>query len=359
MVSKIKSILFFVGTCLFSVNTWAQNDIVGGEPAIKGEYPWLLNMKLDGRHICGATLLTPEWVLTAAHCVIGVDENDPGLKLIANDYRDLLGEIGEERLSVDKIFIHPAFRNVEAGFDIALLHLRVPSVQSAFATLPPDGDTLLSAHGNSCSLLGWGIRDTFRQVFADTLQLGNSQIMTHAVCNDANHYNSFLINTNVLCASPDRSPVVTGSLGDSGGPMLVDNGGKWVQVGITSHGFPGSGWGTPKHPAVYTMVSKYISWINTVTGLNTGLSDKQSNAEKFRMVNEDGGVFLYYRNPDMQRVIRLVLIDQMGRTFSEEELVIPCCQSGKIALRNLKTQGIWSMIIKEGDKITTLKYSIF
>lgn len=359
MVNKISIILFFVGTCLCSVNAMAQNDIVGGEPAIRGEYPWLLNMKLDGRHICGATLLSPEWALTAAHCVIGIDENDPGLKLIANDYRDLSGETGEERLSVEQIFIHPAFRNVESGFDIALLRLKSSSKQTSFVTMPPDGDTLLSANGAICRLLGWGIKDTFGQAFADTLQLGNSKIMTHKTCNDADHYNSFLINTNVLCASPDRSPLITGSLGDSGGPMLIDNDGKWVQVGITSHGFPGSGWGTRKHPAVYTMVSKYIGWINTVTGLTAGINRLSNNLQGINMVYESGALFLHYRNPESQKVLQILFIDQLGRALMEEEVIIPCCSTGKMALQKITAKGLCSIIIREGKNTISLKLAIY
>ncbi len=361
LIMKKGSLSFFlsVAASLFGLSLSAQNDIVGGEPATKGEYPWVLNMKLDGRHICGATLLSPEWVLTAAHCVIGIDETDPGLKLIANDYRDLSGETGEERLSVEKIFIHPAFRNVESGFDIALLRLKASSKQTSFVTMPPDGDTLLSTNGAICRLLGWGIKDTFGQTFADTLQLGNSKMMSHKTCNDADHYNSFLINSNVLCASPDRSPVVTGSLGDSGGPMLIDDGGKWVQVGITSHGFPGSGWGTLKHPAVYTMVSKYVSWINTVTGLTTGMDRQPNKIQGISLVYESGELFLHYQNPESQKVLHILVMDQLGRALREEEVIIPCCSSGKIALQKITATGLCSIIIQEGKNTTSLKLAIF
>ena len=47
----------------------AAPRIVDGDVAEKGEVPWQLSMQLDGSHICGAVVLSPEFVLTAAHCL--------------------------------------------------------------------------------------------------------------------------------------------------------------------------------------------------------------------------------------------------------------------------------------------------
>lgn len=46
-----------------------ENRIVGGQPAGVNRYPWMARLVYDGTFHCGASLLTKEYVLTAAHCV--------------------------------------------------------------------------------------------------------------------------------------------------------------------------------------------------------------------------------------------------------------------------------------------------
>uniref|UniRef100_K1Q6C7 MAM and LDL-receptor class A domain-containing protein 2 n=1 Tax=Magallana gigas TaxID=29159 RepID=K1Q6C7_MAGGI len=46
-----------------------QNMVIFGREAQNGEYPWQISLWYSGRHICGGSIIDPQWVLTAAHCV--------------------------------------------------------------------------------------------------------------------------------------------------------------------------------------------------------------------------------------------------------------------------------------------------
>jgi len=50
--------------------------IVGGEEATPNSWPWQVSLRYDGRHICGASLVNQDWVVSAAHCVY--QSSDPG-----------------------------------------------------------------------------------------------------------------------------------------------------------------------------------------------------------------------------------------------------------------------------------------
>lgn len=43
--------------------------VVNGEDAAQHSWPWQISLRVRDRHICGGSLIKPDWIVTAAHCV--------------------------------------------------------------------------------------------------------------------------------------------------------------------------------------------------------------------------------------------------------------------------------------------------
>ncbi|XP_048458986.1 transmembrane protease serine 2-like [Rhincodon typus] len=129
--------------------------IVGGQVAAPKEFPWQVSLHLNNRHICGGAILTPDWVITAAHC--GERHPFPSHWLV---YGGILQQSETHVInprSVDKFIIHEKFNKVNKDYDIALLKLKSPFMFSDSirpVCLPNYGQTFPT--GSICWISGWG-----------------------------------------------------------------------------------------------------------------------------------------------------------------------------------------------------------
>jgi len=274
---------FFVvatSVCLLVEGRPAGNGpkIVGGKDAVDGQFPYHLEIEYFGslgwKHMCGATLVTPFYAITAAKCVNTINVINlrvwAGL-LVREDY--IL--TNAQQLSISNIKVHEDYNEFLSGLphDIAVLRFAwaadISRSNIDVALLPPD-DTNEYLQGG-CVIIGWG-RFSLEQTFASTLQYAETQTISNEDCRDRmlGQDGKDILNTHI-CTMSDPLGVGVCS-GDSGSPLLcgaseAQPDPKYV-VGISSWTVIVNGYCNENYPSVFTRVSKYLDWISTnVPGL--------------------------------------------------------------------------------------------
>ncbi|KAF4516915.1 hypothetical protein B566_EDAN008004 [Ephemera danica] len=210
--------------------------IIGGRPAIRGRWPWqvaVLNRfrVLSHPHeaFCGGTLVAPQWVLTAAHCV------RKRLYVKIGDHNLQETEGSEIELRVEDTVVHPNYDPDTVDNDLALLRLPGTGVRldryRGVACLPRAKHPL-PVH-KMCTIIGWGKRRPSDAVGTKLLHEAEVPIVPNEVCREV--YEDYYITSNMFCAGHPRGRMDS-CAGDSGGPLLCNVAGRWTIYGITSFG---------------------------------------------------------------------------------------------------------------------------
>jgi trypsin len=237
-------------------------EVFGGQPADVGEDPWMAALVLDERWepnpfwglVCGGSLISPDTVITAAHCIYGAP---PGAADVIVGTRDLLPAVGE-RIQVRRYRIHPGWDFFNLRNDVAILQLAHPvSVGTPIPVAAP-GDEALWAPGTMARFTGWG-EDEVREPVS-RLQEAEAPTLSDLDCRT--RFGPAFRGSTMVCAGdvgPDSDGTVSPCFGDSGGPLTVpDGGGGRLLVGLVSWGFA---CGDPNYPAVFTEVSTVYDFV--------------------------------------------------------------------------------------------------
>lgn len=213
----------------------ASNAIVGGADTPDGKYPFVasIQFKDEGttplqRHGCGASLIANDWVLTAAHCLVGTAPSNIDVivgRTRLNDRRQ--GQV----LRVQRIVLHPDFLSTLAP-DVALLKLDRAATGIPPINLVPRENPLENSL-KRINVIGWGntARAPAPDVRPEILQQGKLPRMDDAQCTAIVPN---LILQNSFCIGADGW---IPDAGDSGGPVFTKRLRKgYVQVGVVSQG---------------------------------------------------------------------------------------------------------------------------
>lgn len=209
--------------------------------------PWVAQLLLAGRFVCGCTLIAQRWALTAAHCL---PEGNETLAVVLGATRQ-----NGPRVGVLRALPHPDYVRGAASreHDLALLALeRWPRERLAVACLPPAAGYL--ERFSQGVLFGWG-RVGPRGGPALRLQEASLPITSRERCEAAVEH----VAETAFCAGFGEAYRADACDGDSGGPLagFADDG-RPVVLGVVSWGHACA---RPFTFGVYTRVDSYLPWI--------------------------------------------------------------------------------------------------
>ncbi|XP_023020102.1 trypsin [Leptinotarsa decemlineata] len=246
-------------SCGSRIVQWNPNRearVIGGEEPPVGAAPWQIDLRQDGKHICGGALIGARLVLSAAHCY-----NDD-LTAVAGAHGPPGSSPHEQLLKIEKFVPHPDFRKLgHYSHDLAVLLVSSPGFKMNSLVAPACFSQESPPSGTWCEVSGWGADDpNDLDSYSSVLKIAAVPIISLDKCRQDSIYGGRhqQILDSMMCAGHLKGGI-DACFGDSGGPLVCDRGGRMELAGITSWG---DGCAKKNKPGVYTRVSSFLPWIN-------------------------------------------------------------------------------------------------
>ena len=223
-----------------------KTRIVGGDLAQTADTPWAIQLSNSGSpdptgEYCGATLVAPNKIVTAAHCA-----TEAAGTYTAIQGRDVLSDTstGQES-AISDIWADPAYGS-EPGHDVAVMTLATPF--DGVPTLELETSTAADAVGAEPVVYGWG--ETEGTGPANTFQKVTVPVLGDAYCGDVYASQNYTADGEICAGYEDGGK--DSCQGDSGGPLVLNG----RLFGVVSWGI---GCADAGNPGVYAEVATYAA----------------------------------------------------------------------------------------------------
>uniref|UniRef100_A0A8D0KD44 trypsin n=1 Tax=Sus scrofa TaxID=9823 RepID=A0A8D0KD44_PIG len=227
-----------------------DDKIVGGYTCAANSVPYQVSLN-SGYHFCGGSLISDQWVVSAAHCY----KSRIQVRLGENNIDVLEGD--EQFIDAAKIIRHPKYNSWTLDNDILLIKLSSPAVlNSRVSTLALP--SACAPAGTLCLISGWGNTLSSGVNYPELLQCLDAPLLSQAEC-EASYPGE--ITSNMVCAGFLEGGKDS-CQGDSGGPVACNG----ELQGIVSWGY---GCAQKNRPGVYTKVCNYVDWIQQTIAANS------------------------------------------------------------------------------------------
>ena len=247
-----------------------RHPIIGGEEVAPGEWPFVVRVELHEiggglQSTCTGSLVAPNWVLTAAHCLVDDDGvvDDPSDISVFLGYDWDKGVCENSREEIGRVIIHPDYDHRAQGSipDAALIEILEPAPDAPIRILTPEEEAWYAPAGILATIIGGGrVEDGYRPPILRQVDL---PLISTEDCRENSLWESWqsgIINEHALCAGRIEGKIT--QTGDSGGPFVVPlPDGSWGQVGIHTLG-GGDLDVTLDYPAVLTRTASIYDWIH-------------------------------------------------------------------------------------------------
>lgn len=243
-----------------SEDTDIVTNIVGGTETQPYSRPYQVAMLYNGRQICGGTLISSQWVLTAAHCLDNVSATSLSIRVGAHR----ISQNDGQTIPVSQKIVHHNWygaNNIRSGNDIALLKLSSPASSQYTPAKLPTADIMsnYASVGRYVTVSGWGQTSNNSQGGSDVLREVDLPVISNSTCSQQLNYN---MPASTICGGGAGG--VSACRGDSGGPYALRANGEFYNVGIVSWGMNCVG------ATAFTRTYSFLDWIEQHSGVTNG-----------------------------------------------------------------------------------------
>ncbi|XP_020912672.1 trypsin-3 [Exaiptasia diaphana] len=232
--------------------------IVGGNIARKNSWPWQITIKRKrGFHFCGGSIIKPNWIVTAAHC-IQANPRAADYIVTAGEHNLRRNESDEKEFELEKIIKHEEYNETSGhryDYDVALLKLK-GNITYDDKIRPVCLKNQSFPTGTNCTVTGWGRLNESSSRIPSRLRQAVVPLVSHRDCQRAYHG----VTERMLCAGYPQGGV-DACFNDSGGPLVCKNrSGAFELVGVVSWGI---GCARRRKYGVYANMDKLTEWVET------------------------------------------------------------------------------------------------